>query len=197
MSAKGNGSKPEYRTEPASRGSIQQSVTATGTVNAVTTVLVGTQVSGTIRTLYVDFNSHVTKGQVIAQIDPSTFESQVQQAQANLLLAQANLEKATTAVVDTKRTFERNRELFSKNLIPRSDLDTSETNYDSARAQVSASKAQVEQAKAALDYRKTESRLYEDYFPGGRHRDLHGALTSVRRWQPVSRHLRSSPSPRT
>ncbi len=151
---RGNGNKPEYRTDPVTRGNIQQAITATGTVNAVTTVLVGTQVSGTIKTLFADFNSHVKKGQVIAQIDPSTFESQVQQAQANLLLAQANLEKATTAVVDTKRTFERNRELFAKNLIPRSDLDTSETNYESAKAQVNASKAQVEQAKAALDYTK-------------------------------------------
>jgi HlyD family secretion protein len=154
LSTRGNGGKPVYRTEPVTRGSIQQTVTATGTVNAVTTVLVGTQVSGTIKTLFADFNSQVQKGQVIAQIDPSTFESQVQQAQANLLLAQANLDKATTAMVDAKRTFERNRELFSKNLIPRSDLDTSETNYEASRAQISASKAQIEQARATLDFAK-------------------------------------------
>jgi HlyD family secretion protein len=149
---KGNG--PEFRTDTVTRGDIQQSVTATGTVNAVTTVLVGTQVSGTIKTLYVDFNSRVRKGQIIAQIDPSTFQSQVQQAQANLLVAQASLDKSNTALVDAKRTFDRNKELFSKNLIPRSDLDTSETNYESAKAQVSSSKAQIEQAKASLDYAK-------------------------------------------
>ncbi len=154
LSFRGSNGKPEYRTEAVTRGSIQQTVTATGTVNAVTTVLVGTQVSGTIKTLYVDFNSHVTKGQVIAQIDPSTFESQVQQAQANLLVAEANLDKANTAMVDAKRTFERNKELFSKNLIPRSDLDTSETNYDSSKAQVSGAKASIEQAKASLSYAK-------------------------------------------
>jgi len=144
------GSAPEYRTDPVSRGDIQQTVTATGTVNAVTTVQVGTQVSGTIKFLYVDFNSRVKKGQLIAQIDPATFEAQVEQAKANLLSAEANLDKANTALVDTKRTFDRNTELFSKNLIPRSDLDTAETNYETAKAQVGVSKAQVEQAKAAL-----------------------------------------------
>jgi HlyD family secretion protein len=151
---KGKGNQPEYRTEPVTRGDIQATVTATGTVNAVTTVLVGTQVSGTIKNLYVDFNSRVKRGQIIAQIDPSTFESQVQQAQANLLAAQANLDKSNTSLVDSKRTFDRNKELFAKNLIPRSDLDTSETNYESAKAQVNSSKAQIEQTKASLDYSK-------------------------------------------
>ena len=148
------GDAPSYRTEPVSRGDIEQTVTATGTVNAVTTVLVGTQVSGTIKTLYVDFNSRVKKGQLIAQIDPSTFESQVLQAQANLLSAQANLEKAQTALANDKKTFERNKELFSKNLIAQSDLDTAETNYQTDKSQVALAKAQIEQAKASLDYAK-------------------------------------------
>jgi HlyD family secretion protein len=152
FSRKGNG--PEFRTDPVTKGSIQQTVTATGSVNAVTTVLVGTQVSGTIKTLYVDFNSRVKKGQLIAQIDPSTFESQVQQAQANLFSAQANMEKAEAGIADAKRTFERNKELFSKNLIPRSDLDTADTNYQTNKALVNSAKAQIEQAKASLDYSK-------------------------------------------
>ncbi|HUJ19371.1 MAG TPA: efflux RND transporter periplasmic adaptor subunit [Nitrospirota bacterium] len=150
----GKGNKAEYRTESVTKGDIQQTITATGTVNAVTTVLVGTQVSGTIKTLFVDFNSRVKKGQIIAQIDPSTFESQVQQAQANLLAAQANLDKSNSALVDATRTYERNKELFAKNLIPRSDLDTAETNYESAKAQVGSAKAQIEQTKASLDYAK-------------------------------------------
>jgi HlyD family secretion protein len=141
-----------YRTEPVTRGDIQATVTATGTVNAVTTVQVGTQVSGTIKTLYVDFNSRVKKGQLIAQIDPSTFEAQVQQAEANLHSAQANLDKSNTTLVDAKRTFDRNKELYSKSLVPKSDLDTAETNYESAKAQVNSSKAQIEQAKASLDF---------------------------------------------
>jgi HlyD family secretion protein len=139
-----SGDAPSYRTEPITRGDIQQTVTATGTVNAVTTVLVGTQVSGTIKTLYVDFNSRVTKGQLIAQIDPEMFEAQVAQAKANL-------EKADATFRDAERTLNRNRELFSKNLIPRSDLDTAETNFDSA-------KAQMEQAKAALKVADTNLR---------------------------------------
>jgi len=148
------GDSPAYRTEAVTRGDIQATVTATGTVNAVTTVLVGTQVSGTIKGLFVDFNSRVKKGQIIAQIDPSTFESQVQQARANLQAAQANLDKANTALVDANRTLDRNKELFSKNLIPRSDLDTAETNYETARAQVGSAKAQIEQARASLDFAK-------------------------------------------
>jgi HlyD family secretion protein len=148
------GNAPEFRTDAVSRGDIQQTVTATGAVNAVTTVQVGTQVSGTIKTLYVDFNSRVKKGQIIAQIDPSTFEAQVQQAQANLLSAQANLEKAQTALDNDKKTFDRNKELFAKNLIAQSDLDTAETAYQTDKAQVSSAKALIEQAKASLDYAK-------------------------------------------
>lgn len=140
----------KFRTEKVSRGSIESTVTATGTVNAVTTVLVGTQVSGTIKSIFVDFNSPVKKGRLIAQIDPATFEAQVAQARANLLSARANLDRAETTRVDAKRTMERNRELHSKNLIARSDLDTAETNSESAIAQTSAAKAQVAQAEAAL-----------------------------------------------
>ena len=80
---KSNGT--EYKTAPVTKGDIRATVTATGTVNAVTTVLVGTQVSGTIKHIYVDFNSPVKKGQPIADIDPSTFQAQVDQARANLM----------------------------------------------------------------------------------------------------------------
>ncbi len=144
------GGVPQFRTEKITKGDLTTVITATGAMNAVTTVLVGTQVSGTIKTLHADFNSRVKKGQMIAQIDPALFQAQVEQARANLVTAKANLAKAEVAVVDTRRTLERNRELFSKNLIARSDLDTAETNYDSAVAQVNANKAQVEQAAAAL-----------------------------------------------
>jgi HlyD family secretion protein len=144
-----------YRTEKVVRGDIVATVTATGTVNAVTTVLVGTQVSGTIKNISVDFNSPVKKAQVIALIDPATFEAQVAQARANLLSAKANLEKSEATLVDAKRTLERNRELLSKNLIARSDLDTAETNYETAKAQVGVSKAQVAQTEAALRIAET------------------------------------------
>ena len=140
----------KYRTEKITKGDIETNVTATGAVNAVTTVLVGTQVSGTIKNIYVDFNSPVKKGQLIALIDPSIFETQVEQARANLFSAKANLEKAEASMVDAKRTFERNKQLYSKNLIARSDVDTAETNNETAKAQVSAAKAQVAQTGAAL-----------------------------------------------
>jgi HlyD family secretion protein len=142
--------EPNFRTEKVTKGDIVSTVSATGTVNAVTTVLVGTQVSGTIKHIYVDFNSSVKKGQIIAQIDPSTFEAQVEQAGANLVSARANVEKSQTALFDAKRTFERNRELFSKNLIAKSELETSETTYETSNAQLGVAKAQLAQAEAAL-----------------------------------------------
>lgn len=152
---KGKGNDLKYRMEKVARGEIVSTVTASGAVNAVTTVLVGTQVSGTIKDIYVDFNSRVKKGQLIAQIDSATFEAQVEQARANLLSAQANLEKAEAALLDAKRGMDRSRELFSKNMVAKSELDTSETNHETAKAQVSVTKAQIAQAEAALKIAET------------------------------------------
>jgi HlyD family secretion protein len=149
------GGETKYKTEKITKGDIVTSVTATGTVNAVTTVLVGTQVSGTIKKIYVDFNSPVKKGQLIAQIDTALFDEQVQQQKANLLAAKANVEKADASLVDAKRTMERNKELFAKNLIARSDFDTADTNYETSKASVSVAKAQVAQADAALKNAQT------------------------------------------
>lgn len=141
---------PRFRSERITKGDIQATVTATGTVNAVTTVLVGTQVSGTIKEIYVDFNSHVKKNQLIALIDPATFEAQVEQQKANLNSAKANVEKARATLADAERTMKRNRELRAKDLIAQSDLDTSVTNYETAKAQLGVSVAAVAQAKASL-----------------------------------------------
>jgi HlyD family secretion protein len=147
---KGNGKNATYKTEKVSRGEIKSVVTATGIVNAVTTVSVGTQVSGTIKKLFVDYNSLVKKGQILAQIDSSTFQSQVDQATANLLSAKANVEKAVVATIDAQRTFKRSKELFTRNFIAQSDLDTAETNFKSAEAQQKVNQALVGQAQAAL-----------------------------------------------
>lgn len=152
---KGKENGMKYRVQKVDRGEIVSSVTATGTVNAVTTVLVGTQVSGTIKTLYVDFNSPVKRGQLIAQIDPATFEAQVGQAKANLFSAKANLEKSEATVIDAKRTMERNRELVSENLIAQSDFDTAETNYETAKASRGEARAQIAQTEAALKFAET------------------------------------------
>jgi len=151
-------SEPKFRTEKITRGDITSTVTASGTVNAVTTVLVGTQVSGSIKEIFVDYNTPVKKDQVIARIDPATFEAQVDQARAALVSARANLDKSETALVDAQRTLNRSRELFGKNLIARSDFDTAETNFLSARAQVGVSKAQVSQAEASLRTAETNLR---------------------------------------
>ena len=143
--------KQKYITDKITRGDIKSTVSATGTVNAVTTVQVGTQVSGTIQKLFVDFNSPVKKGQLLAQIDPAIFDAQVGQARANLLSAKANLEKSQVMLRDTKTTLERNKILYAKNFIAKSDLDTSETNYLSAIAQIKVAEAQIQQTQAALD----------------------------------------------
>jgi len=106
--------KPQYFTTKADRGDIREVVEATGTINAVTTVQVGSQVSGTISHLNADFNSRVKKGQVVAQIDPSLFQGALLQAKAdlanakaNLVASQANLEKAQATAVQTKADYER------------------------------------------------------------------------------------------
>ena len=152
------GNDVKFRTEKVVRGDITSTVTASGTVNAVTTVLVGTQVSGTVKEIFVDFNSAVKKNQVIAQIDPATFEAQVEQARAGLLLSKANLEKSEASLVDSQRSMNRTKELFLKNLIARSDLDTAETNFLTAKAQVTASKAQIAQSDATLKTAETNMR---------------------------------------
>ena len=148
----------QYKTATVQRGDLDAKVTATGTVNAVTTVLIGTQVSGTINALYVDFNSPVIKGQLLAQIDPDTIQAQVDQAGASLLNVEANLKKAQASLLDARRIYERNKQLMTKNFIAQSDLDTSETNAQGAVSQVDAAKAQVLQSRAALSQAQTNLR---------------------------------------
>jgi HlyD family secretion protein len=181
-----SGSNQKFRLAKVERGDIAFVVTATGTINPVITVLVGSQVSGTIKALYADYNSVVKEGQVIAQIDPALFDAQVEQGRASVLNTQANLIKAKSdlenakanlvkaevAVVDTKRTLDRNLPLVEKKVIAQATMDTAQTNYDtavaqrdiakaqveSAKSQVESSKAQVEQAKASLKVAETNLR---------------------------------------
>ena len=149
------GGKAKFVTEKVSSGDIVTAVTATGTLNAVTSVNVGTQVSGRITTLFADFNSPVTKGQVIALIDPAVFQAQVAQARANLSNAKANLEKAAATEADAKRTWDRYVSLFGRSLVAKSQMDTSETAYLTARASTAAAKSQVDQSAAALSVAET------------------------------------------
>jgi HlyD family secretion protein len=139
-----------YDTTKLDRGRIVAKITATGTLSALVTVQVGSQVSGRIAQLFVDFNSTVKKGDVIAKIDPELFKAAVEQARANHTAAQGNLAKSKAQAIDAKRQFERAKALAERNLIATADRDTAESNADAAQAQVQASEGAVAQAKAAL-----------------------------------------------
>jgi len=137
--------EPMYRTAKIERGDITLQVTATGTLNAVTTVQVGSQVSGTIAKLFADFNSVVKKGQIIAVIDTTFLQTQVEDAEANL-------ERAQAQVNQTKRELDRTEELFRKNLVSQADYDAAKTNYESALAQRKAAQAALSRARVNLKY---------------------------------------------
>lgn len=144
-----------YKTVKVERGDVVATVSATGNLSAVTTVQVGTQVSGTIYRLLVDYNTPVKKGQVIAEIDPALFRADVEQARGNLLSAQANLLKARATAADAKRTMERNRQLVKEGVVSQSDFDTAETGAQEAAAAVKAAEASVVQTRGALSRAET------------------------------------------
>src|SRR3954462_9786771 len=132
------------------RGDIAETVGATGTLQAVTTVQVGTQVSGTILELNADFNSLVRKGQVIARLDPSLFQTQIEQARANLVRAQADLERLRVGADDARTKLQRAEELAAKKLIAQTDLEAAQVAVRSADAQIRSQQAAVTQAQASL-----------------------------------------------
>ncbi len=139
-----------YVTAPVERGDLVARVTATGTLSALVTVQVGSQVSGRIAELLADFNTPVKKGQVIARIDPRLFEAAVGQARANLLAAEGNLAKARADAADAQRKLDRARALQVARVVSRADLDSAQAAADAARGQVSASEGAAAQARAAL-----------------------------------------------
>lgn len=153
--------QPQFFTAAVDKGDIRQVVEATGTINAVTTVQVGSQVSGTIWKLFADFNSHVKKGQLIAQIEPSLFQGQVLQARADLenakaslAVAKANLEKAKSAAVQTKADYQRTQGLVDEGVMSRQQYDLAKANSESGDAQVSAAVASVTQAAAQVQQKQ-------------------------------------------
>src|ERR1051326_4208047 len=152
---------PKYFTAKAQITTINDVVQATGTINAVITVQVGSQVSGTISRLSADFNSKVKKGQVIAQIDPALFQGALSQARAdyenakaNLAVAVANTAKAKASALQTKTDYDRNLGLAKQGVISQQSLDLAKANADSAQAQVSAALAQEQQARAQVQQKK-------------------------------------------
>jgi HlyD family secretion protein len=150
-------SQDQNFTAKVDRGDIHDVVEATGTINAVITVQVGSQVSGVIAKLFVDFNSRVHKGDLIALIDPALFQGAVQQAdadlnsaKANLIAARANLERAKASLVQTKADFERASQLTRENIFSQQQLDLAKANYDSMNASVGGAAASVTQADAQV-----------------------------------------------
>ncbi len=160
-----NSKAPPYRTARVERGDVTQAVSATGTLNAVTTVQVGSQVSGTIRKIFVDFNSPVKKGEPIAQIDTSLFEASVTQSRGGLSNARANLEKAKVTAANAERTLRRNGELIKDGFVSQADVDNAQADYDSAVAAVRSAEAQVDQAKGALTVAETNLGYTTIYSP--------------------------------
>jgi HlyD family secretion protein len=145
----------DYVTDKVTRGDIITTVTATGTINPVKSVNVGSQISGQITKLFVDFNSPVKKGQLIALIDPSLSQAQVDQARANLGNAKANVDKAVATEADAKRTWDRYRDLYARDLVAKSLMDTAETAYLTAHASTAAARTQVDLSTAALKQAET------------------------------------------
>jgi HlyD family secretion protein len=143
-------SEPPYITVAVQRGNVTQVVSSTGTLQAVITVQVGSQVSGTIEKLLADFNSKVRAGQIVAQLNQDKFKATVDQARANVLAAESNLAKAKVAVADARRTLDRNLELKKRDIMAQSELDASQTAYDAALAQQHVNEAQTKQAQASL-----------------------------------------------
>jgi HlyD family secretion protein len=141
---------PKYETTLVDRGPITAKVTATGTLSALVTVQVGTQVSGRVEKILVDFNSTVKKGQVIAKIDPLLFQASLEQAQANYAAGEGTIIKLQAKADDAKLQYDRAKALFERKAIAQQDLDTARANSRAADGDLVAAKGNLQQAKAAL-----------------------------------------------
>jgi HlyD family secretion protein len=148
---RGGTAPARFTTGSVDRGDVVEVVGATGTLEAVVTVQLGSQVSGTIDSLHADFNSTVKKGQVVARLDPSIFEARLGQARANLLAARANVDRARSSVEDMRQKYERAKELAAQKLLPQTELETAKANFDGAVAQLKANEAAESQSQANLN----------------------------------------------
>jgi HlyD family secretion protein len=143
--------EPTVLTQSLSRGDVVDTVGATGTLEAVETVEIGTQVSGVVQELHADFNSIVKKGQIIARLDPQLIQTQIEQQTANVQRAEADLARLEVALADAQQKLERAKQMSAKQLIPQTELETAEVNVRSADAQIRSSKASLTQAQAQLN----------------------------------------------
>jgi HlyD family secretion protein len=145
-----------YRTAAVERGSVVSIVSATGTINPVVLVEVGTQVSGMIKSLHADFNSRVKAGETVAVIDPQPFKARREQAVSNLEVARSNVARSRADLAQRKRELDRVQSLLAQQFVAQNDVDVALTNQQSAEAQLRVSEAQVRQAEAALNAAEQE-----------------------------------------
>ena len=146
----------KYETALIDRGDITEKITATGTINPVNSVKVGSQVSGRIVKILADYNSQVKKGQVVAQLETDIYQSKVEQADANYKMSQAQVLEAKAALVDAESNFRRAKKLSADQVLSERDLEIAETKYTAAQAAYSAARAREEQSKALLNSAKVD-----------------------------------------
>ena len=138
-----------YRTTEVQRGDIRVAISATGTLSAISTVVVGSQISGQVTEVLVDFNDKVERGQVIARIDPSSYQAQIEQGSAQIASARASLSQAQATLQNAALDYRRKAELGDRQLVARSDIDLARAARDQAQAQVASAQAQIQQQTAA------------------------------------------------
>ena len=143
-----NANKITYQTQKLTKCTITDVVEASGTINPVNIVSVGSTVSGLMKEIYVDFNSELKKGQLLAQIDPANFQASVDQNQAQITNAQANLARLNAELSMAEKTYTRYKNLYAKNFIARSELDQAESDYLAKKASIGAQRASIAQAQA-------------------------------------------------
>jgi len=150
--------KPKYELNKIEKSTIIQTVEASGTINPVQTVSIGSQVSGIISEIYVDFNSQVKKGEVLAQIDPSLLQAQVDKAKGDLNSAKANYQKTKSMLLYDKANYERYKVLYQKRYVSKSDLDLAEATYNADKAALNSNAALISQTAATLRNNATNLR---------------------------------------
>jgi HlyD family secretion protein len=161
----GDDSAPDYQTAVAEKANVVSRVSTSGSMQAVVTVDVGSQVSGRIQDLYADFNSKVKKGELIAKIDPSLFQTAVAQAEANVVAARANVLRLQVTAEDSERQAKRASEVFAQRLISETERDNAEATARAALASVEQAKGQLAQARAQLDQASTNLRYTDILSP--------------------------------
>lgn len=151
MKSRGDGAEQGFRTDTVSRGEIRVAISATGTLSATATVDVGTQVSGILQSVDVDYNDVVTNGQIIARIDPSTYQARLDQAGASLASARASVNEAQASARNAEADYLRKSDLVKRQLVSRTDADLALAARDQTRARIMSASAQVKQQQANVD----------------------------------------------